>query len=309
VELSRHDDESCICPCPLTTRAAIWTIVTTLTVRLTYGRPAEAHYPPGATFGPRTLDDFELVWMLAGCARWRRHDVAQELTLRPGQLLLARPGMRHEFRWDKERPTTHGYVHFATVEPVSHDNWPLLQRIAAPGPFEGWLSYLVWLAETAGTQWQSRAEDVLATLVRTFVDGPLPDSSERPEPAVITAALEYVRHEWRRGVRCVTVGELAAAAQVSPAHLSRLFRREFGCGPATGLELVRLARARSLLTRSNLTITQVARAAGFTDPLYFSRRFRAVHGRSPSTYRTDGGGTQSYPPALHGLTRRLYWDG
>jgi AraC family transcriptional regulator len=64
----------------------------------------------------------------------------------------------------------------------------------------------------------------------------------------------------RHGVRAMTVCELAEAAQVSAAHLSRLFHREFGCGPTTGLELVRLTRACSLLTRSNLTITEIARA-------------------------------------------------
>ena len=33
--------------------------------------PALAGYPPGACYGPRTLADFELVWLVAGSARWR----------------------------------------------------------------------------------------------------------------------------------------------------------------------------------------------------------------------------------------------
>src|SRR5436190_7225761 len=30
-----------------------------------------AVYPPGATFGPRQLEDFEFVWLLQGTAEWR----------------------------------------------------------------------------------------------------------------------------------------------------------------------------------------------------------------------------------------------
>lgn len=279
-------------------------ILTMVAVRLTY-RPAEAHYPPGATFGPRTLDDFELVWMLAGRARWRRHDVPFELTLAPGQLLLLRPGMRHEFQWDTRGPSAHGYVHFETVGQSDHGDWPLLRPMVAPGPLEGWLSYLVWLAEDAAPHWRGRAEDVLGALLRSFVEGPLPSIPERPEPAPLTAALDHVRSQWEQGMRTMPMAELAGAARVSEAHLSRLFRREYGCGPVAGLELVRLARARSMLARTNLTITDIARATGFTDPLYFSRRFRAVHGQSPRSYRTEGGGRHPYAAGLHGLTRRL----
>ena len=32
--------------------------------------PAVADYPPGASFGPIRLPDFELVWLLSGTASW-----------------------------------------------------------------------------------------------------------------------------------------------------------------------------------------------------------------------------------------------
>jgi Bacterial regulatory helix-turn-helix proteins, AraC family len=54
-----------------------------------------------------------------------------------------------------------------------------------------------------------------------------------------------------------------------------------------------------MLARSNLTITEVAGACGFADPLYFSRRFRAAHGIAPSAYRDNG--AAAVPPDLPGL--------
>jgi AraC-like DNA-binding protein len=60
------------------------------------------------------------------------------------------------------------------------------------------------------------------------------------------------------------------------------------------------------LARSNLTISQMASACGFADPLYFSRRFRAAHGIAPSVYRNNGvAEVPPHLPGLHSLARRL----
>jgi len=288
-----------------------WLIVTSLAVRLPHGRPAIAHYPRGATFGPRTVREFELVWMIAGVATWRRHDVPQELTLRPGSLLLVRPGMRDEFAWDPDRPSVHGYAHFSLADPTDAerwppDDWPLVQPLASPGLLESWLSYLIWLGEEPAPHWRGRAEDVLSALLRAFVWGPMPARPGPVEPPALAAALDHVREQWTREVRPIPVEELAAAARVSKAHLSRLFSREFGVSPAAALELVRLERGQALLLRSNLSITDVARSIGFADPLHFSRRFRAVYGLSPRAYRSAGGGGPAPDqPAIHALARRV----
>ena len=39
-------------------------------LQLAYAWGGTATYEPGATFGPRVLEDFELVWILAGHARY-----------------------------------------------------------------------------------------------------------------------------------------------------------------------------------------------------------------------------------------------
>jgi hypothetical protein len=44
-------------------------IVNLLSAEVTIS-PALAYYPPGASYGPRTLTDFELVWLRTGSAQW-----------------------------------------------------------------------------------------------------------------------------------------------------------------------------------------------------------------------------------------------
>ena len=47
-----------------------------------------------------------------------------------------------------------------------------------------------------------------------------------------------------------------------------------------------------------MSVTAVARDSGYADPLHFSRRFRAVLGRTPRTYRRAGGTAETTPELL-----------
>jgi AraC family transcriptional regulator len=276
-------------------------IVNPLTAEVTTS-PALAYYPPGANYGPRTLTDFELVWLRTGGAQW--HGTGDHyLRLGPGDLLLIPPGTHDAFRWDREVPTRHGYVHFhCDPGPVSA---PLLRRGQAHGPVGGLLEFLLWLGEAQRPGWRERAGELVTVITQVLTAGPLPQLA-RPEPTALAAALDYVRRQWTAAMRPLTLHELAGAACVSSSYLSRIFRAEYGCGLSAALELVRLERARTMLARSNLPIGQVARACGFADPLYFSRRFRATHGIAPSAYRENGAASAAPDlPGLRTLARRL----
>ena len=78
---------------------------------------------------------------------------------------------------------------------------------------------------------------------------------------------------------------LGGRRRVSPGHLFRIFRTEYGCSPARALEIIRLARAAILLQRSNATLAEIAHRCGFANPYHFSRRFAAVYGLPPGRFR------------------------
>jgi len=48
--------------------------------------------------------------------------------------------------------------------------------------------------------------------------------------------------------------------------------------------------ARELLDTTDRAIASIAREVGYSDPLYFSRQFRRIHGMSPSEYRSHDKG-------------------
>ncbi len=78
-----------------------------------------------------------------------------------------------------------------------------------------------------------------------------------------------------------SVAELAELCGMSETHFRRLFHRFLGKGPAEYRISKRILYAKDLLTAGQYTVAEISRTAGFSDPSYFSRVFRAHTGMSP----------------------------
>ncbi|WP_189081856.1 helix-turn-helix transcriptional regulator [Mangrovihabitans endophyticus] len=81
------------------------------------------------------------------------------------------------------------------------------------------------------------------------------------------------------------VAALAREALMSPGHFSRSFRAAFGETPYSHLMTRRIERAKALLRRGDLTVTEVCFAVGCTSLGSFSSRFTELIGETPSAYR------------------------
>lgn len=95
-------------------------------------------------------------------------------------------------------------------------------------------------------------------------------------------------HMDRRFADPLDVAAVARVAHVSPAHFARTFRQVFGESPYRYLQRRRVERAMVLLRTTELTVTDVCLAVGFTSLGTFSRTFSAVVGESPSRHRARG---------------------
>jgi AraC-like DNA-binding protein len=81
------------------------------------------------------------------------------------------------------------------------------------------------------------------------------------------------------------VPALARAAHMSPGHFSRSFRAAFGETPYSYLMTRRVERAKALLRRGDLSVTEVCFEVGCTSLGSFSSRFTELVGETPSAYR------------------------
>jgi AraC-like DNA-binding protein len=78
---------------------------------------------------------------------------------------------------------------------------------------------------------------------------------------------------------------LATVAAISKWHFHRLFRATYGLSPAAYVSQRRVERAQDLLRATNLTVTEVCHAVGFSSLGSFSSRFRALVGETPSEFQ------------------------
>jgi AraC-like DNA-binding protein len=81
------------------------------------------------------------------------------------------------------------------------------------------------------------------------------------------------------------VAAIAQAALMSSGHFSRQFRAAYGETPYAYLMTRRIERAKALLRRGDLSVTDVCLAVGCTSLGSFSARFTEVVGETPTAYR------------------------
>ena len=85
--------------------------------------------------------------------------------------------------------------------------------------------------------------------------------------------------------RPLDVPALARVAVMSPGQFARSFRAAFDETPYSYLMTRRIERAKALLRRGDLSVTDVCMEVGCTSLGSFSSRFTQLVGETPSAYR------------------------
>jgi AraC-like DNA-binding protein len=95
------------------------------------------------------------------------------------------------------------------------------------------------------------------------------------------------------------VEALARGVNMSAGHLSRRFKLAYGESPYSYLMTRRIERAMALLSRGDLSVTDICFEVGCSSLGTFSTRFTELVGVSPSVYRREGVHTTAgMPPCV-----------
>jgi AraC-like DNA-binding protein len=98
---------------------------------------------------------------------------------------------------------------------------------------------------------------------------------------VIKQAIQYLTLQFTQPI---SIEYMSNKLGYHRAHLCKLFKQATGLSPMQYLLRIRMQRAELLLATS-MTIDQVASSVGYSDALYFSRKFHKWRGQSPSAYK------------------------
>src|SRR5438132_10518370 len=85
--------------------------------------------------------------------------------------------------------------------------------------------------------------------------------------------------------RRIPLAELAEVANLSPSHISRLFKTQTRLSPGEYLSRLRMEKARHLVLVGLLSVKEIMAEVGYKSKSHFVRDFRRSFRLAPSEYR------------------------
>jgi AraC-like DNA-binding protein len=219
-----------------------------------------------------------------------------------GDVFLARPGDIHEIESSRSEPlgiAFWGFTFRALKAPAGPGWWSGLTRPDGPvvSSRAGALPATVRaIAAEAAVPRSGYSEGLAAFATALVLDTArafaLDEDLEVESPPakrgpVVVAAMQ--RHLQDNLARPVTVRDVAAAVHLSERHAERLFQQQTGSSLMADLRRMRMELAAQLLLDPAVTVTEVARACGYSDVRPFSTAFRRHYGKPPQAFRATRG--------------------
>jgi len=208
-------------------------------------------------------------------------------------VLITCPGPFFQYGPPQGMETVHSYVCFRGPRVDSYlssgllplDRERPLVRISAPQRFQEAMSKLISALKDSS----SRAAQPLAV---NLLENVLLQLHRQPEPLRIAQRLrtriDSLQEELRERPELEwNFHEEARRLGISYIYLRTLFRRISGLAPGAFLLEARIEKASSLLLGSDMQVSEVAKACGFSDEFYFSRAFKKRRVSSPLKYRRE----------------------
>jgi AraC-like DNA-binding protein len=155
----------------------------------------------------------------------------------------------------------------------SAELWPAL--ITAPGSG----SNIRRDPEAAALHTRPRLDSIESSLPQLVL--PLHTRGGLP-PRALQRVRDYIDFHLKENIG---LEELAATADLSMFHFARVFKQSQGITPHSFLLQRRIERAQELLAHSDMSLSEIAGATGFSDQSHLARQFRARVGVSPSAFR------------------------
>jgi len=266
---------------------------------------------PGGGFGPRYLQDFQILVMQAGQGFITINGISYDLA--PGDAVFYGPNERHQVKSSVDDPLRLAGIHFvlcAEDEKQLHPQYkfgcevPLESGIAtsplnpspAPKISVGLQSevhrliealILSYFMDATGRKLEKRG--LILQLLQAWHDAtPLLNAtdSQNAFSARHRQSLSTCEQALLANLRQPpSSAELAAMADLSEGYFNALFKRYSGYTVGAFVTRHRLLEARRLLVQGQLSVKEVAYQVGFHDQFHFSRLFARTFGMAPSRLR------------------------
>jgi AraC-like DNA-binding protein len=232
----------------------------------------------------RQYPSYALVCLLDGHGYYRdSNGVTNDVV--PGDLIWVSPSVGHDYGPSQEHFWNEFFVVF---DGPIFDLWESKKMFAALPPVQHLEAAHLWVERlrkicqtstrtpngsiTAIIELQSVLSDLLA----------LQTGNTAPDERWLTSAAHVLEQHSQPNENLSTV---AKKFGLSYETFRKKFRLRFGISPQQYRARALTQKAMVLLNQDNLSVKETASRLGFCDEFYFSRAFRKVTGRSPSSFQ------------------------
>ena len=244
-------------------------------------------WDPLRTIDAHEHDFFQLDYFYAGTGTITVDGV--EFKVEPGELYFFNPGQVHAFKAAAEQPMQGLTFKFRTavkrlpVLPIrlgKVTQFPQLQRRE--------LHELLRRSSAeynAGRKGSAASAALLLTQFFVLLDRfqeDLGETSPASGGSLAQLVFDYLRRHYHQPL---TLADLGRAANLHPRYLCQKFTQEAGLPPMAALAQERVSVAKNLLASTRLPVKQIGAQVGYSDIHHFSKRFKALTGVSPNTFR------------------------
>ena len=220
----------------------------------------------------------ELIYVIKGSIRTTVD--GKEHTLRPGELSVIFPYVPHSYEGVSDAETLVLMVEPKAVVYETVLQTMLPQRHYMDGsPFYPLLSRAVELIQLGKVE---AAQGYVTAVLGEFLEQIPLRKGDRSDADQVTRILEYCMKHFAQDI---TMREVSEALYMSQSQISKIFAHKIKCNFREYINLLRVDKAKELLTNSTQKVLEVMGACGFRNQSSFNRVFRDYCGVSPREYR------------------------
>lgn len=238
----------------------------------------------------RVIPYYNLHLIMRGTLYWSSERMPAEVILGPGDAFCLFPEVVHHYRAMPSDPPRMVFLGFDG--PAASDTTELLglapeNPVLRGLPVKRFLPHVRLLPTNFGRHDDQRLLRPTEFLVR-FLGELITGAGAAPNRSGRGSVLERARI--LIDTHCtedIGVEDIADNVGLSRSYFSKAFAREFSITPREYLWNKRLDQARELLTRTTLSITEIALSVGYADLYTFSHSYRRRFGHAPSRERQD----------------------
>ena len=220
-----------------------------------------------------------LYYILFGSAVLVGHDGIRTV-LSKGEWVLLPSG--YSFDFSCEDQLNHIYFHLTLcdvdeIDRLSSFSMPVTLS-DLPDESEDFASLIRSESLSDGLLLRHRVEKIILAFLASYHIG---IEENKLSPCVLRA-IRYIKQQLSVSL---TLDDIAAHAFVSKSTLTKHFRKELAVSVCAYVMNAALFESAQQLLKTDLSVLEISEKYGFSDPFYFSRRFKEKFGISPLRYR------------------------